>query len=238
MSGKPQTSPTRLTVTPLSTPDFQRYDGVDLFQHTSGFDQSNNRGGAISPDRARAAAEGAVLLYLPDRHSAEAGSLCSKPRFTTFETASWYVGAETIARGESDRLAYDAETINTNNTRKSETVWSGAGSGCSAYEPKPTWETDTGCTRRTVADVAADADPNTGAAVYDTVRYQGFSGWFQVGGTSLASPIIAAVYALADNGGSTIDGSYPYSHLSGLFDVTSGSMAAAVGYFLSSSPAN
>jgi subtilase family serine protease len=121
-------------------------------------------------------------------------------------------------------------TLNTNNTRKSETVWSGAGSGCSAYEPKPTWQKDTGCIRRTVADVAADADPNTGAAVYDTVRYQGFSGWFQVGGTSLASPIIAAVYALAGNGGSTIDGSYPYSHLSGLFDVTSGSNGSCGSY--------
>ncbi len=113
--------------------------------------------------------------------------------------------------------------LNSNNTRKSETIWSGAGSGCSAYEPKPSWQNDTGCIRRTVADVAADADPNTGAAVYDTVRYSGQSGWFQVGGTSLASPIIASTYALAGNGSSTIDGSYPYSHLSGLFDVTSGS---------------
>jgi subtilase family serine protease len=113
--------------------------------------------------------------------------------------------------------------LNSNNTRASETVWSGAGSGCSAYEPKPSWQADSGCIRRTVADVAADADPNTGASVYDTVRYQGQSGWFQVGGTSLASPIIASTYALAGNGTSTVDGSYPYSHLPGLFDVTSGS---------------
>lgn len=114
-------------------------------------------------------------------------------------------------------------TLNSNNTWKTETVWSGAGSGCSAYEPKPSWQTDTGCARRTVADVAADADPNTGAAVYDTVRYQGRSGWFQVGGTSLASPIIASVYALAGNASSTIDGSYPYSKTNSLHDVTSGS---------------
>ncbi len=44
-----------------------------------------------------------------------------------------------------------------------------AGSGCSLYIQKPAWQTDTGCARRTVADVSADADPNTGAAVYDTV---------------------------------------------------------------------
>lgn len=123
-------------------------------------------------------------------------------------------------------------SLNSNNTRKSETVWSGAGSGCSAYEPKPTWQKDAGCIRRTVADVSADANPNTGAAVYDTVKYQGRSGWFKVGGTSLASPIIAAIYALAGNGASTIDASYPYSHTSGLFDVTSGSNGTCGGSYL------
>ncbi len=123
-------------------------------------------------------------------------------------------------------------TLNSNSSYKSETVWSGAGSGCSAYEPKPTWQTDAGCVRRTVADVAADADPNTGAAVYDTVRYQGFSGWFQVGGTSLASPIIASVYALAGNAASTTDGSYPYAHTSALHDVTSGSNGSCGGSYL------
>ncbi|HEX3336775.1 MAG TPA: hypothetical protein VHS54_09960 [Jatrophihabitans sp.] len=49
-----------------------------------------------------------------------------------------------------------------------ETVWSGAGSGCSAFEPKPAWQTDTGCAKRTVGDVSADADPATGLGVYDT----------------------------------------------------------------------
>jgi subtilase family serine protease len=119
-------------------------------------------------------------------------------------------------------------------TRTSETVWSGAGSGCSAYEPKPNWQKDTGCSHRTVADVAADADPNTGAAVYDSVRYQGRSGWFQVGGTSLAAPLIAAVYALAGNSSNTVYGSFPYSSsvASGLYDVTSGSNGSCGGSYL------
>jgi subtilase family serine protease len=39
-----------------------------------------------------------------------------------------------------------------------ETAWSGAGSGCSKYESKPTWQTDSGCAKRTVADVSAVAD--------------------------------------------------------------------------------
>ena len=72
-----------------------------------------------------------------------------------------------------------------------ESVWSGSGSGCSVYETKPAWQTDTGCSQRTVADVSADADPNTGAAIYDSVSYYGQTGWFQVGGTSLSSPLVA-----------------------------------------------
>src|SRR5437660_350583 len=52
------------------------------------------------------------------------------------------------------------------------------------------------------------------------------------GGTSLASPIVAAVYALAGNGANTIDGSYSYSHLSGLFDVVSGSNGSCGGSYL------
>jgi|KBSMisStaDraftv2_1062788.scaffolds.fasta_scaffold19396_3 hypothetical protein len=123
-------------------------------------------------------------------------------------------------------------TLNSNNTRRAETVWSGAGSGCSAFEPKPTWQSDQGCIRRTVADVSADANPTTGAAVYDTVLYQGRSGWFKVGGTSLASPIVAAVYALAGNGAGTIDGSYPYAHRSRLFDVITGSNGTCGGTYL------
>jgi len=47
-----------------------------------------------------------------------------------------------------------------------ETAWSGAGSGCSTVYAKPTWQKDTGCAKRTVADVSAVADPNTGVAVF------------------------------------------------------------------------
>ena len=117
------------------------------------------------------------------------------------------------------------------NTRGwNETVWSGAGSGCSAYDPKPSWQTDPGCTRRTVAaDVAAVADPNTVVAVYDSYSS---SGWLVFGGTSVAAPIIGAVYALAGNSNSVTYGSFPYSHPGALFDVTSGSNGACNGSYL------
>jgi subtilase family serine protease len=111
----------------------------------------------------------------------------------------------------------------------SETAWSGAGSGCSAYISKPSWQTDTSCSRRTVADVSADANPNTGVAVYDTFRS---GGWLVFGGTSVAAPIVASVYALAGNASTVSYGSYPYSHTSSLFDVLSGSNGSCGGSYL------
>ncbi|MFL5627708.1 MAG: peptidase S8 [Ktedonobacteraceae bacterium] len=114
----------------------------------------------------------------------------------------------------------------------SETTWSGAGSGCSAYDPKPSWQKDTGCSKRSVADVSAVADPNTGVSVYDSYSYQGRSGWLVFGGTSVASPIIASVYALAGNASTVTYGSYPYSHTSSLNDITSGSNGSCSGSYL------
>jgi subtilase family serine protease len=90
-------------------------------------------------------------------------------------------------------------TLNSEGGYGSESVWSGSGSGCSKYVTAPAWQSFlTACSgKRGTADVAADANPSTGAAVYDSVKYQGRFGWFQVGGTSLSSPLVAGVYALA-----------------------------------------
>ncbi|MFF1560578.1 putative Ig domain-containing protein [Streptomyces sp. NPDC058279] len=108
----------------------------------------------------------------------------------------------------------------------SEAVWgssaggNGAGSGCSAYTTKPSWQHDSGCAKRTVADVSAVADPATGLAVYDS--YQA-SGWNVYGGTSASAPIIASVYALAGTpAAGSYPSSYPYAHTASLNDVTSG----------------
>ena len=133
--------------------------------------------------------------------------------------------------------------VNADNSRASETAWNGAGSGCSAYEPKPSWQTDTGCAKRAVADVSADADPKTGAAIYDSTPYCTFlffnctTGWYQVGGTSLAAPLVASVYALAGNGTGTSFGSFPYANASSLYDVTSGSNGTCtVAYLCTAGP--
>ncbi len=110
----------------------------------------------------------------------------------------------------------------------SETVWSGAGSGCSAYIAKPGWQSDA-CGKRTVADVAAIADPNTGVAVYDSYAYRGASGWMVFGGTSVAAPVVASVYALA---GTNFSGSYLYGHAGSLWDIVSGSNGSCGGTYL------
>jgi len=102
----------------------------------------------------------------------------------------------------------------------SETAWSGAGSGCSTVYAKPNWQTDTGCAMRTVADVSAVADPNNGVAVYGPSNRKN-SAWLVFGGTSVAAPLIGGIYGA--NGGSVSYGSDPYSHISSLYDVTSGS---------------
>jgi subtilase family serine protease len=137
--------------------------------------------------------------------------------------------------------AVGGTTLTRSGSGFTETAWSGAGSGCSAYEPKPAWQHDTGCARRTVADVSAVADPNTGVAVYDSncngiqqLLGQCFKGRGVVGGTSASAPIVAGVYALAGNSASTsYPSSLPYGAAGGtLHDVTSGSNGSCGGSYL------
>jgi subtilase family serine protease len=110
-------------------------------------------------------------------------------------------------------------TAASNSRGWSETVWSGTGSGCSSYEPNPGWQPSTStCSKRTVADISADANPSTGVAVYDSYSE---SGWLVFGGTSVASPLIASVYALSGNTASA-QGLYTAT---GLNRVTSGTNA-------------
>lgn len=111
------------------------------------------------------------------------------------------------------------------NTRGwSESVWSGAGSGCSTYNTALPGAASfsTGCSKRAMADVSAAADPSKGgmAIYYPTSKTA--STWAQFGGTSEAAPIIAAVYALSGNTAGYAN-SLPYAHPGSLFDVTSGS---------------
>jgi len=123
------------------------------------------------------------------------------------------------------------QATNTGVRNGTESAWSSAGSGCSAFEPKPSWQKDTACANRTVADVSAVADPSTGVWIYDTY---GGSGWGVLGGTSAASPIVGAVYALAGNSltsGLQLNDD-PYSHPTALFDAVGGSNGSCGGSYL------
>ncbi len=132
-----------------------------------------------------------------------------------YPAASQYVtsvGGTALSRASNSR-GWSESVWKTNSTE-------GTGSGCSAYDAKPTWQTDTGCSKRAIADVSAVADPATGVAVYQTY---GGSGWAVYGGTSASSPIIASVYADAGTpGASDQPAHYPYQHTGSLWDVTTG----------------
>jgi subtilase family serine protease len=129
----------------------------------------------------------------------------------SYPAASQYVtsvGGTTLYKLKSGKRAW------------TEYVWDGTGSGCSKYEAKPSWQTDEGCENRTDNDVAAVADPYTGVAVYDT--YDEY-GWLEVGGTSVSSPIIASVFALAGTpAAGSYPSSYPYAHTHDLYDIKVG----------------
>jgi hypothetical protein len=113
----------------------------------------------------------------------------------------------------------------TTGKRTSETAWSGTGSGCSVYNSAPAWQSIPGnpCAgKKAVSDLSADADPNSGLAIYTT--YSGVTGYWVFGGTSLSSPLVAALYAM--NGGynaSTLAGQYAWAAGTPYYDVTSGS---------------
>lgn len=130
----------------------------------------------------------------------------------------------------------------------SETAWSGSGGGVSQYEAKPGYQNSANpYATRGIPDVSYDADPNTGFAVYDSIRYQGQSGWFQVGGTSAGAPQWAAIIAVSDqlravsglgrlSGGGFQAASIVYGlPASTLYDVTAGSNGPCGGVCTASS---
>ena len=113
----------------------------------------------------------------------------------------------------------------TTGERTSETAWAGTGSGCSRWNAAPPWQSIPGdpCAgKKAVADLSADADPNSGLAVYTT--YSGITGYWVFGGTSLSSPLIAALYTMQGGyGGLTLAGQYAWAASTPYYDVTSGS---------------
>lgn len=158
---------------------------------------------------------------------------------SVYSDAYWHPGiAITVSSGDSGYgvsfpasapfvTAVGGTTLKLNSGAWSESAWSGAGSGCSSVYSKQYWQADQGCPNRTVADVSAIADPNTGVAVYGPVLGS-ISAWAVLGGTSVAAPLIAGIYGA--NGGTVAYGSDPYTHTLNLNDVISGSNGGCGSY--------
>lgn len=119
--------------------------------------------------------------------------------------------------------------------RVSETAWSGSGSGCSQIEAKPSWQHDGKCAGRSLADLAADADPATGAAIYDSYGATGRAPWLTVGGTSLASPLVAGIIAASGQAG-TPAAWYYANAATALRDIGAGATGRCQSYLCKAGP--
>jgi subtilase family serine protease len=123
-------------------------------------------------------------------------------------------------------ISVGGTTLHLNGTF-SETGWSGSGGGCSVYESKAAAQAtgSVNCNlKRATPDVSLDADPASGVSVYDSVRYQGQSGWWTVGGTSASSPMWAARSAVA---GVTVNAAYVYGNSITYRDIINGNNGAS-----------
>ncbi len=158
---------------------------------------------------------------------------------------------DVTAVGGTSLLQYSDQGTRSSNA--SETVWNGTcsggtacgtGAGCSAYDAAAPWQstflTNAGgtsvCSRRVTADVSADADPATGLWIYDSLTA---GGWTIVGGTSLASPLTAALYGLANNatGSSVYPASDLYADAASFYHVTSGNVGSCGNYLCNAADA-
>jgi subtilase family serine protease len=131
-------------------------------------------------------------------------------RFTSYPNKNVTFVASSGDRGSSGGAHWPAVSPNvvgvggttlnvTNNTSSETTAWSGSGGGISDLESEPAYQNSVQSSgSREVPDVAYDANPSTGVAVYDT--YQTRSAWAVYGGTSVGAPQWSALFAIADQG--------------------------------------
>jgi hypothetical protein len=167
----------------------------------------------------------------------------------TFVASAGDSGASSSWPASSDEVvAVGGTTLNisSSGTYESETAWSDSGGGYSRVQLEPSYQSSVNTTGyRSIPDVAYDANPSTGFAVYTATAQSGQTGWFEVGGTSAGAPQWAALFAIADQGRGlagkgTLDGGTQtlptlYSlPASDFHDITSGSNGyrASTGYDL------
>jgi hypothetical protein len=94
-------------------------------------------------------------------------------------------------------------SLDSNGNYLSEIAWNGSGGGISQVESQPSYQSGVvtqSHTFRTAPDVAFDADPETGVAVYDSYNNGSSTPWEVLGGTSVAAPSWAGIIAVVDQG--------------------------------------
>jgi Ricin-type beta-trefoil lectin domain/Putative Ig domain len=154
--------------------------------------------------------------------SGDFGYAAGYPASSQFVTS---VGGTYLDENASD--AWTSTVWNDNGSENTDDIAGATASGCSAGEPQPSWGPDSTdstssslCANRTENDVSAVADAPSGVDIYSS----DCNGYCDAYGTSAATPIIAAVYALAGTpAANTYPASYLYAHPSDLTQVTSGS---------------
>jgi subtilase family serine protease len=89
-----------------------------------------------------------------------------------------------------------------------ETAWAGSGGGISSVEKIPSFQSSYSgpvygapsiaaltSNMRGIPDVSFDANASSGVSVYDSSPFQGQTGWFSLGGTSVGAPNWAGILA-------------------------------------------
>jgi len=185
------------------------YDGIATAQ-SLGANQISNSWGAVSAAPPSGGTYGGVAVLAGTGDSGYVGA--GQDVYPAAYPGVTAVGGTALSAGAGPRGF-------------TETAWTlssgwGGGSGCDLNEPKPAYQTDTGCTGRAYADVSADASPATGLSVYDSAQ----GGWILMGGTSLATPLTAAFEAVTGVAGTT--GQWAYTDTALLNDPAAGSTGA------------
>jgi len=100
-------------------------------------------------------------------------------------TPSWPADSQYVVAAAGTRLTA------TTTVWGAESIWKYSGGSASTFEPMPSWQTAFGVsgTKRVVADIAFDADPNSGSIIVVNGSLA------QYGGTSLSAPIFAGLWA-------------------------------------------
>ena len=170
--------------------------GVSVVSMSYGFEESSGE----SAGDGTFAAPGITFLA----SSGDSGWPGAYPAYSPYVIA---VGGTTLTLNFNDGAPVDSiqsELAWSTQARQGSTMYqpgSGSGGGTSQYEPEPPYQMDVQSTgKRTIPDVALDANPDTGCAVVDSPDYGAGTPWNSIGGTSLACPIWAGLMAIVNQG--------------------------------------